>query len=170
MSLLLSGAKTMTFAGTEMQCLEIYTGEAYTIDLRFTEAGGAPIDATGWVLTASAKFYTVDNVLYDAVSPDIVTLGAITLDSPQPTPSGYANLDADWVDILTGSGYLYIPEEIANGSGSPNPTPVPPLNDGTAQPTNVLVIVTIEITKPSSVVTLPDDKQLVPIGFIVRYQ
>lgn len=170
MSLLLSGAKTMTFAGTEMQCLEIYSGEAYTINLQFTDAVGSPIDATGWVLTPSAKFYSVDNVTYDGLT-DVVTLGAITLTpDPPPTPSGYANLDADWVDILTGSGYLYIPEELANGSGSPVATPVPPLNDGTAQPTNTLVIVTIEISKPSSVGTLPNDIQRVPIGFIVRYQ
>jgi len=40
MSLLLNGAKTMTIAGTEMQCLEIYTGEAYTFPLNFTDSTG----------------------------------------------------------------------------------------------------------------------------------
>jgi len=173
MSLLLSGAKTMTFAGTEMQCLEIYTGEAYTITLQFTDAGGSPIDATGWTLDASAKFYTVDNVIYGELTPDIVTLGNITLDATQPStgPGTYsADLVADWTDIATGSGYLYIPENLANGTGSPNPTPTPNLNDGIAVPDNVLVIVTVQVTRPSSVVTNPDDKQKEPLGFIVRYQ
>jgi len=173
MSLLLSGAKTMTFAGTEMQCLEIYTGEAYTIDLQFTDAGGSPIDANTWTLSATAKFYSVDTVAYNPAALDVVTLGNITLDAPQPSTGAgtySANLVADWSNAAAGTGYLYIPEEIANGSGSPNPTPTPALNDGTASPDNVLVIVTIQIVRPSSVVTNPDDKQKVPIGLIVRYQ
>ena len=33
MSLLLNGSKTVTIAGTEMQCIEIYTGESYTLPL-----------------------------------------------------------------------------------------------------------------------------------------
>ena len=64
MSLLLNGAKTMTIAGTEMQCLEIYTGEAYTLPFQFTYANSAPINCTGWSLSTTAKFYSVDNVTY----------------------------------------------------------------------------------------------------------
>ena len=172
MSLLLSGAKTMTFAGTEMQCLEIYTGEAYTIDLQFTDAGGSPVNATGWSLDASAKFYQVDSVTYGSAlagNPDEVILGNITLDSPQPTPSGYANLTATLTTPASGLGYLYVPEEIANGSGSPNPTPIPPLHDGLATPYSVLVIITLGITRPNAT-SSQDDYQKTPLGFIVRYQ
>lgn len=175
MSLLLSGAKTMTFAGTEMQCLEIYTGEAYTIDLQFTDAGGSPVNATGWVLDASAKFYQVDSVTYGSIATgnvDEVILGNITLDSPQPT-DGPGTYDARLVAALTtpasGLGYLFIPEELANGSGAPNPTPVPPLSDGKATPYSVLVIVTLEVTRANAT-SGQDDIQKTPLGFIVRYQ
>ena len=45
MSLLLNGAKTMTLAGTQMQCLEIYTGEAYTFPINFTDQNGNAANA-----------------------------------------------------------------------------------------------------------------------------
>ena len=80
MSLLLNGAKTMTIAGTEMQCLEIYTGEAYTLPLNFTYANSSPANAlvpNAWALSTSAKFYSVDTVTYP--NPDEVVLGNITL-------------------------------------------------------------------------------------------
>ena len=65
MSLLLNGSKTITIAGTEMQCIEIYTGEAYTFPFTFTDSVGDPIDCTGWTLGTTAKFYVADNVTYD---------------------------------------------------------------------------------------------------------
>ncbi len=125
MSLLLSGAKTMTFAGTEMQCLEIYTGESYTIALQFNDSAGNPVDASTWTLDASAKFYSVDTVEYDDDFGQI-ELGNITLDATQPStgPGTYSvDLVADWSDAAAGTGYLYIPEQIADGSGAPDPTP-----------------------------------------------
>ena len=172
MSLLLSGAKTMTFAGTEMQCLEIYTGESYTIALQFNDNTGNAVDASTWTLDASAKFYTVDNVTYNPLTPDVVTLGNITLNATQPSTGAgtySANLVADWSNAAAGTGYLYIPDEIANGSGSPDPTPTPNLNDGTAVPDNVLVIVTVGVDRPNAV-SGKDDYQKEPLGFIVRYQ
>jgi hypothetical protein len=169
MSLLLSGAKTMTFAGTEMQCLEIYTGEAYTIGLQFTDSGGNAVNASGWTLGTGAKFYTVDNVTYSALGQDEVILGNITLDSPQPTANAYSNLTAAFSSPSTGVGYLFIPPEIADGSGSPNPTPVPALNQGKATPESILVIVTLSVTRPN-VTSSQDDVQKTPLGLIVRYQ
>jgi hypothetical protein len=55
MSLLLSGAKTIVFAGTEMQCLEIYTGESYSIGLNFTDTASNPIDISSWTYNCVSK-------------------------------------------------------------------------------------------------------------------
>jgi hypothetical protein len=162
MSLLLNGAKTMTFAGTEMQCLEIYTGEAYTIGLNFTNAGGSPIDTANWTINASAKFYTVDTVEYP--TPDEVVLGNITLDpSPQPNVADYTLL-ADWSNTSAGTGYLYIGADIT-GNGT---TPTVDLANTTAN--SVLVITTIEITRESEANASLDNVNKEPVGFIVRYQ
>jgi len=173
MSLLLSGAKTMTFAGTEMQCLEIYTGEAYTIELQFTDAGGSPVNATGWSIDVNAKFYQVDNVTYGSIATgnvDEVVLGNITLDTPQPDVANYKPpLAAAFTTPASGVGYLYVPSELADGSGIGNLTPVPPLNDGLATPYSVLVILTLELTRPNAT-SGQDDFQRTPLGFIVRYQ
>ena len=175
MSLLLSGAKTMTFAGTEMQCLEIYSGEAYTIDLQFTDAGGSPVDTLGWSIDVNAKFYQVDDVTYGTVAggnPDEIVLGNIILaPDPQPTVSNYKPpLTAAFVSPSTsGIGYLYVPSELADGSGSGTLTPVPPLSDGKATPYSVLVILTLELTRPNAT-SGQNDFQRIPLGFIVRYQ
>ena len=56
MSLLLNGSKTITIAGTEMQCIEIYTGEAYTFPFAFTDSVGDPINCTGWTLGTGVKY------------------------------------------------------------------------------------------------------------------
>ena len=69
MSLLLSGSKTITIAGTVMQCIELYTGESYTLPFAFKDADGLPIDCTGWTLGTTAKWYTT-NLTY----PDINTV------------------------------------------------------------------------------------------------
>ena len=84
MSLLLSGAKTIVFAGTEMQCLEIYTGESYSIGLNFTDVSGNPISLASYTLSASAKYYSVDTVVYNDALGEI-DLGNITEQSPQGT-------------------------------------------------------------------------------------
>lgn len=172
MSLLLNGAKTMTIAGTEMQCLEIYTGEAYTLPLNFTYANGAPANAlvpNAWALSTSAKFYTVDTVTYP--NPDEVVLGNITLLAPQPstgTGTYSANLISAFSNAAAGQGYMYIPAGLTGGSGSPNPTPTIGLANNTANST--LVIVTLQISKQSQANSSLAEINKEPLGFIVRYQ
>jgi len=167
MSLLLNGAKTMTFAGTEMQCLEIYTGEAYTLPINFTDSTGNAANANtpnAWVLSTTAKFYTVDNVIYNALAPDVVTLGNITLSpDPQPNVADYT-LIADWSNIDAGQGYLYIGSDITGNGTTPNVA----LANNTANST--LVIVTLEVTRESTANSSLDNINREPIGFIVRYQ
>ena len=162
MSLLLSGAKTITFAGTEMQCLEIYTGEAYTINLNFTDSGGSAVDISAWTLGATVTYYSVDTVTYNDDLGQI-NLGNITLDSPQGTdPTGLA------VSIVSGAGgtaYLYVPNDLTDGT---NDRPTVPLVNGKADP-SVLAIVTINIQRTDAVSSLTNESKE-PLGFIVRYQ
>jgi len=173
MSLLLNGAKTMTIAGTEMQCLEIYTGEAYTLPLNFTDANGAPANANvpnAWTLSTTAKFYSVDTVGY-ADEDSVVVLGNITLLTPQPSTGAgtySANLIADWSNIDAGQGYLYIPADITGNTGSPNPTPTISLANTANNST--LVIVTLEVGRESTANSSLTNVNKEPLGFIVRYQ
>lgn len=165
MSLLLNGAKTMTIAGTEMQCLEIYTGEAYTLPINFTYGNGNPANAlqpNAWTLSASAKFYTVDNITYP--SPDEVVLGNINLNVSQPNANAYT-LQTAFTNAAIGTAYLYIGDDITN---SGNNTPTITLANSAANST--LVIVTLEVTKESSANASLDDINREPLGFIVRYQ
>jgi hypothetical protein len=172
MSLLLNGAKTMTIAGTEMQCLEIYTGEAYTLPLNFSYSNGNPANAltpNAWALATSAKFYSVDTVEYP--NPDEVVLGNITLLTPQPTagPGTYsANLIAAFSNAAGGTGYLYIPPDLTGNTGSPNATPTVNLANSGANST--LVIVTLQISKQSASNPSLAEINKEPLGFIVRYQ
>ncbi len=166
MSLLLNGAKTMTIAGTEMQCLEIYTGEAYTFPLAFTDANGNPANAlypANWTLDASAKFYTVDNVTY--VSDTEVNLGNLTLNASQPASNAYTIL-ADWSNAQIGTGYLYVGNNITN-TGNTN---IPNVNLANNAANSVLVLVTLEVTKQSEANASLTDINKEPLGFIVRYQ
>lgn len=162
MSLLLNGAKTMTIAGTEMQCLEIYTGEAYTLPLAFTDSSGNSINTASWTMSTSAKFYTVDSVSY----PDNgnVDLGNINLNVPQPTSNAYT-LQAAWSNANVGQGYLYVGNNITN---SGNNTPTIALANNTANST--LVIVTLEVSRPSTANASLTNINREPLGFIVRYQ
>jgi hypothetical protein len=172
MSLLLNGAKTMTIAGTEMQCLEIYTGEAYTLPLNFTFANGAPANAlvpNAWALSTSAKFYEVDNVTYP--NENEIVLGNITLDAPQPSTGAgtYSpNLIAAFTNAAAGTGYLYIPAGLTGGTGTGNLTPVVSLANSGANST--LVIVTLQISKQSQANASLAEINKEPLGFIVRYQ
>jgi hypothetical protein len=164
MSLLLNGAKTMTIAGTEMQCLEIYTGEAYTLPITFTDANGNPANASvpnAWVLSASAKFYSVDNVTY--VDADNVVLGNINL-TTQPNAGNYT-LVTNWSNINAGEAYLYIGNNITN---SGNATPNISLANNAANST--LVIVTLQINRESVANGALTNINKEPLGFIVRYQ
>ena len=162
MSLLLSGAKTITFAGTEMQCLEIYTGEAYTINLNFTDSAGSAVDISAWTLGATVAYYSVDTVTYNDDLGQI-NLGNITLDSPQGTdPTGLA---VSIVSGPAGTAYLYVPNDLTDGASN---RPTVPLVNGKADP-SVLAIVTINIQRTDAVSSLTNESKE-PLGFIVRYQ
>jgi hypothetical protein len=168
MSLLLNGSKTMTIAGTEMQCIEIYTGESYTLPFTFTYANSSPIDCTGWTLSSSAKFYNVDTVTYP--NEDEVVLGNITLLAPQPSTGAgtySANLDAQFTSPSGGLGYIYIPADLTGGTGSPNATPIINLANNTANST--LVIVTMGVSR-TDLISSETNFNREPIGIIVRYQ
>ena len=170
MSLLLNGAKTITIAGTEMSCIEIYTGEAYTFPLQFTDSVGSNINATGWTLSTSAKFYVADTVAYDTPTTTEVTIGNLTLTSPQPSTGAgtySANLTAAFTNASTGTGYLYIPANLTGGTGSPNPTPTITLANSAAN-TNI-VVVTLQVTRTDPISSLQSINKE-PIGMIVRYQ
>ena len=168
MSLLLNGSKTMTIAGTEMQCIEIYTGESYTLPFTFTYANSAPINCNGWSLTTSAKFYNVDTVTYPTV--DTVDLGNLSLKDPQPSTGANtysANLTAAFTTAASGIGYLYIPSNLTGGTGSPNATPT--INLANSGANSTLVIVTMGVSRTDVLSTLTDFNKE-PIGIIVRYQ
>ena len=169
MSLLLNGSKTITIAGTVMQCIEIYTGEAYTFPFQFTDSVGNPINTTGWTLGTSAKFYVADTIAYSTVIPEI-TIGNLTLDTPQPSIGGgtyAANLTAVFTTAASGIGYLYIPADLTGGTGSPNPTPTISLANSSAN-TNI-VVVTMSVTRTDALSSRVDISRE-PIGIIVRYQ
>jgi len=166
MSLLLNGSKTMTIAGTEMQCLEIYTGEAYTFPITFTDANGNAANAlypNAWTLATSAKFYTVDNVTYP--TGDTVELGNITLNGTQPNANAYT-LQTAFTNAQAGTAYLYVGNNITGTAniGIPNIA----LANTTANST--LVIVTLTVTRESTANSSLTDINREPLGFIVRYQ
>lgn len=167
MSLLLNGSKTMTIAGTEMQCIEIYTGESYTLPLQFTYANNVPINCTGWTLSTSAKFYNVDNITYQT---DTVELGNLTLLSPQPSTGAgtySANLNATFTVAASGTGYLYIPADLTGNTGSPNATPTIGLANNAANST--IVVITLGVTRTDPISSLTNFNKE-PIGVVVRYQ
>ena len=170
MSLLLNGSKTITIAGTEMSCIEIYTGEAYTFPFQFTDSVGDPINCTSWTLGTSAKFYVADNITYSTVDTSTINIGNLTLNDPQPSTGAgtySANLTAAFTTAASGLGYLYIPANLTGGTGSPVPTPTLTLANSAAN-TNI-VVVTMSVTRTdalSSKVSISKE----PIGMIVRYQ
>jgi hypothetical protein len=166
MSLLLNGAKTITIAGTEMSCIEIYTGEAYTFPFQFTDSVGNAINTTGWTLATTAKYYVADTVTYNITDTQI-TIGNLTLTSPQPTANAYSALTAVFTTPATGTGYLYIPATLTGGTGSPNPTPTISLANSAAN-TNI-VVVTLAVTRTDGLSGLASISRE-PIGMIVRYQ
>jgi hypothetical protein len=154
----------MTIAGTEMQCLEIYTGESYTFPISFTDANGNAANAlvpNAWSLTASAKFYEVDNVTY--VNDTEVILGNLTLDT-QPAPNAYT-LVTNWTNANIGTAYLYVGYDITNtGNGTPT------INLANNAANSTLVIVTLTVSKQSTANASLADVNREPLGFIVRYQ
>jgi hypothetical protein len=170
MSLLLNGAKTITIAGTEMQCIEIYTGEAYTFPFQFTDSVGNAINCNGWTLGTSAKFYVADNIIYnDGGISTQIDVGNLTLNSPQPnTGAGTysANLTATFTTANTGIGYLYIPADLT-GNVDGDGTPVIGLANSAAN-TNI-VVVTMSVSRTDALSSKTNISRE-PIGMIVRYQ
>lgn len=166
MSLLLNGAKTMTIAGTTMQCLEIYTGEAYTLPINFNDANGNPANAAvpnNWAINATANFYTVSDVTYNTSNTEVI-LGNLTAISPQPNANAYT-LVTDWTARNTGVAYLYVGNNITN---SGNNTPTVTLANNTSN--SILCLVTLTISKQSTSNASLADINREPLGFIVRYQ
>ena len=158
MSLLLNGSKTMTIAGTEMQAIEIYTGESYTLPIAFTYANTSPINCTGWSLSTSVKYYLSDTVTY---TTNNVVLGNLTPLTNNYTGTG---LTATFTSASTGIGYLYIPNDLANGS---NGSPIIAFTNTTANSTLAVITLGVTRTDPTSSKT---DYNKEPIGVIVRYQ
>jgi hypothetical protein len=170
MSLLLNGSKTLSIAGTEMQCVEIYTGESYTLPFQFTYANTSPINCTGWTLSTTAKFWSSDTVTYSGT--DTVVLGNLTLNPTQPSTGAgtySANLTAAFTTAASGQGYIYIPADLTGGTGSPNATPVIPSSAASSANPSTLVVVTLGVSRTDPVSSKTDFNKE-PIGFIVRYQ
>jgi hypothetical protein len=165
MSLLLNGAKTITIAGTEMSCIEIYTGEAYTFPFAFTDSVGAPINytlPTTWTLGTDVKYYVADTVAYSAVDTSSITIGNLTQSGLTYTGG---NLTAVFTNAATGIGYLYIPANLTGASGG---GPTIALANNSAN-TNIAVV-TMSVTRTNTLSTPKQDISREPIGIIVRYQ
>jgi hypothetical protein len=166
MSLLLNGAKTMTIAGTEMQCLEIYTGEAYTLPITFTDTAGNAANAlypNAWSLSTTAKFYTVDNITYSTT--DVVELGNINLNAIQPNANAYTLVTA-FSNAQAGQAYLYIGNNI---TGTAN-VGIPNVALANSAANSTLVIVTLTVNRESEANASLTNINREPLGFIVRYQ
>jgi hypothetical protein len=157
MSLLLTGSKTLTIAGTEMQCIEVYTGESYTIPFNFTTSTGTPVDITGWTFTTTVKWYNVV-VTYPASQAQVqqIELSSIALVSPQPTPNPPTGMVATITSGAAGTGYLYIPSGINGGIAVP-----------LTSTTSLLAIISLTVTRTNSYSKV--DLNIEPIGMIIRY-
>jgi len=163
MSLILNGAKTAYIAGSQLQCIEIYTGEAYTLPFQFTDAVSNPVNISSWTLAVSAKWYSCDISYTNQATSTEIDITNLLLDSPQPqTP---ATLTTGKISGgTTGLGYIYIPTSMSGGIGSP-PTPISVLQDNPC----ILAIITLTVTRtdPNSG---SNDINREPIGIIIRYQ
>lgn len=166
MSLILTGAKQVTIAGTEMSCIEIYMNESYTLPIFFKDAAGDPINCTDpalWTLAMSAKWYTCD-VTYtagDLINPGTTDIDIQNLVLVNPQPSTPVGLTAAFTDASVGEGYIYIPTDISSQTLATTPTIA-------ANPT-VLVITTMTVTRTDILSGLADVSRE-PLGLIVRYQ
>jgi hypothetical protein len=156
MSLLLNGAKTATIAGTQLQMVEIYTGESYTFPLTFKNSAGTAINITGWTLATTAKYYTA-NITYPSGNSTIedITLAGLTLITA-PSP---ATFTTGITSGTAGTAWMYIPAT-ANGG----------VTIGLDTSPSTICIVTLTITRPSSFATgTVSDINKEPIGLIIRY-
>jgi hypothetical protein len=157
MSLLLTGSKVVTIAGTQMQCIEVYTGESYTLPFAFTDSTGTPINITGWTFSTTVKWYNTV-VSYPAIqtTTEDITLSDIALISPQPTPNPPTGMTTSIVSGTGGTGYLYVPATINGGQAIP-------LNSTTS----LLAIISLSVTRTNSY--SKTDVNIEPIGMIIRY-
>ena len=160
MSLLLNGSKTITIAGTEMQCIEIYTGEAYTFPFQFTDSVGNAINTTSWTVGTGVKYYVADTVTYNTTSTEI-DIGNLALSGNTYTGG---NLTAAFTTPASGIGYLYIPADLTGAVGG---GPTITLANSTAN-TNIAVV-TLTVTRTDALSTRVSVNRE-PIGMIVRYQ
>jgi len=148
-----------------MQCLEIYTGEAYTFPLTFTDSNGNAVNCNGWTLSAAAKFYTVDNITYDVNGiQDQVSLGNINL-ANQPASNAYTLVTA-FTNANAGTGYLYVGNNIT-GTANAN---IPNVALANSAANSTLVIVTLNVSRTSNSNASLTDINREPLGFVVRYQ
>ena len=157
MSLLLNGTKTMTVAGTQMQCINVYTGESYTFPFTFTDAAGSPINITGWTFTTTVKWYRANVVFPPGNSTtEEITLSNLALVSPQPTPNPPTGMSAAIVSPTAGTGYLYVPETINGGQTL-----------SLADTTSLIAIISLNVSRTNSF--SKTDVNVEPIGMIINY-
>ena len=152
MSLLLNGAKTVTIAGSELQCVEIYSGESYTFPFAFKDSSGNPVNITGWTLTTSCKWYNA-TITYNGDTE--LTLAGVALVDPQP--SAPAGLTAASTTPASGIGYLFIPTTINGG-----------LTIGIDATPALIAVVTLGVSRTDALSGLTDINKE-PIGLIIRY-
>jgi len=157
MSLILAGTKTATIAGTILQCVEVYTGESYTLPFTFTDNVGDPVDITGWTLATTVKWYNC-TITYpgDNTTTQNISLSNIALLVSQPSPNPPTGMVANIVSGPAGTGFLYVPAGINGGE-----------TIGVNDATSLLAIISLSVTRTNiySVV----DSNIEPIGMIVRY-
>jgi hypothetical protein len=157
MSLLINGSKTVTIAGTQMQCVEVYTGESYTLPFQFTDTTGIAINITGWTFGTTVKWYNTV-VSYPSVQSSVedIILSNTVLVSPQPSPNPPSGMTASIINPIAGTGYLYVPATINGGQNI--------LLDST---TSLMAIINLTVTRTNAY--SKTDVNIEPIGMIIRY-
>lgn len=154
MALQLTGSKTLQIAGTPLQCVEIYTGEAYLLPFQFTSAG-SPINITNWVFNLTAHWYSITGDLTN----NNITINQID-DLSGTYPSGpVTDLAAVGIVGSAGTGYLQVPIGITPTGYSFNLSANPVL----------LALVTMQVTRPAVVGSFQQINKE-PLGFLIRYQ
>lgn len=157
MSLLLNGSKTAIIAGTPLQCVEVYTGESYTLPFTFSDSTGTPINITGWTFAVTCKWYTA-NIDYPSNQSTVedITLSNLTLKSPQPTPNPPSGMSASIVSGSAGTGYVYVPATVNGG-----------LTVGLTDTTSLICVISLSVTRTNAY--SKTDVNIEPIGIIIRY-
>ena len=157
MSLLLNGAKTAIIAGTELQCIEVYTGESYTFPFAFTNNIGDAINITGWTFTTTVKWYNC-SIAYASQIENVadIVISDLTLIAPQPTPNPPTGMAAVITNATAGTGYVYVPSGINGGRTLT-------VNDTTS----LLAIISLQVARTNEF--SKSDVNIEPIGMIIRF-